>query len=226
MTKMKKLLLSTFIILGSVLLAGPNLAQTNDSQLKVACVGNSITEGAGLTKTYPDVLQELLGESYEVRNYGIGGRTLLRKGDLPYWNETKYKEVLTWAPDIVIIKLGTNDTKPQNWQYKKEFVTDYVDLINSFKNLPSKPTVLICKPIPVFEDKWGINEAAMDNEVIPAMKKIAEKAQVQIIDVYQPFLEKADLTYDGIHPNDEGAGFLATEIYKALKASKTVVVDR
>ena len=223
---MKKQYLAAFIIIGSLLLAGPILAQTSAPQIKVACVGNSITEGAGLTKTYPGVLQELLGNAYEVRNYGIGGRTLLRKGDLPYWNETKYKEVLTWAPDIVIIKLGTNDTKPQNWKYKKEFVKDYVDLINSFKNLPSKPTVLICNPIPVFEDKWGINKEVMDNEVIPAMKDIAEKAEVRIIDVYQPFLEKADLTYDGIHPNDEGAGFLATEIYKALKASKTVVVDK
>ena len=133
---------------------------------------------------------------------------------------------MTWTPNIVIIKLGTNDTKPQNWQFKDEFIEDYVDLINSFKNLPSKPTVLICNPIPVFEDKWGINQAVMDNEVIPAMKEIAEQAEVQIIDVYQPFLGKADLTYDAIHPNDEGAGFLATEIYKALKTSKTVIVDR
>ncbi len=223
---MKRQLLTAFIIIGLMFFAAPNLAQAPEQKVKVACVGNSITEGAGLTKTYPDVLQELLGDSYEVRNYGIGGRTLLRKGDYPYWNETKYKEVLTWAPNIVIIKLGTNDTKPQNWQFKDEFIEDYVDLINSFKNLPSKPTVLICNPIPVFEDKWGINQAVMDNEVIPAMKEIAEKAEVQIIDVYQPFLGKADLTYDAIHPNDEGAGFLATEIYKALKASKTVVVDK
>lgn len=223
---MKRQLLTAFIIIGLMFFAAPNLAQAPEQKIKVACVGNSITEGAGLTKTYPDVLQELLGDSYEVRNYGIGGRTLLRKGDYPYWNETKYKEVLTWTPNIVIIKLGTNDTKPQNWQFKDEFIEDYVDLINSFKNLPSKPTVLICNPIPVFEDKWGINQAVMDNEVIPAMKEIAEKTEVQIIDVYQPFLGKADLTYDAIHPNDEGAGFLATEIYKALKTSKTVIVDR
>lgn len=222
---MKQYLLSVFII-GLIFLASPSLAQTNEAKIKIACVGNSITEGAGLAKTYPDVLQELLGQSYEVRNYGIGGRTLLRKGDLPYWNETKYKEVLTWAPGIVIIKLGTNDTKPQNWQFKDEFVDDYIDLIHSFKSLPSSPKVLICNPIPVFEDKWGINKATMDNEVIPAIKKIAEAAEVQIIDVYQPFQGKANLTYDAIHPNDEGAGFLATEIYKALKASKTVVVER
>src|SRR5690606_11483995 len=99
-----------------------------------------------------------------------------------------------WTPNIVIIKLGTNDTKPQNWQFKDEFIEDYVDLINSFKNLPSKPTVLICNPIPVFEDKWGINQAVMDNEVITAMINIAVKAQVQIRDVYQPFVDMPGLT--------------------------------
>lgn len=197
-----------------------SLAQTVERGIKVACVGNSITEGAGLTKTYPDVLQELLGEAYEVRNYGISGRTLLKKGDYPYWNETKYKEVLTWAPDIVIIKLGTNDTKPQNWRYKDGFVRDYVDLIRSFKSLPSNPTIFICNPIPVFEDKYGISEVAMKHEILPMIEEVAKKAEVQIIDLYQSFLGKADLTYDGIHPNDEGAGFLATEVYKALKASK------
>ena len=201
-------------------------AKAPEQKIKVACVGNSITEGAGLTKTYPDVLQELLGEAYEVRNYGIGGRTLLRKGDLPFWNELKYGEVLDWKPDVVIIMLGTNDTKPHNWQYKEEFVKDYVDFINSFKNLASNPTVFICNPIPVFEDKWGINEATMKNEVLPAIKKIAKESKVPIIDMHQPFLGKIDLTYDAIHPNDEGAGFLATELYKTLKTLKAVVFDK
>lgn len=225
--KMKRQITIAGVALAILLLCTiQTFAQAPEQKIKVACVGNSITEGAGLTKTYPDVLQELLGEAYEVRNYGIGGRTLLRKGDLPFWNESKYEEVLDWEPDVVIIKLGTNDTKPQNWQYKDEFVKDYMDFINSFKNLPSNPTVFICNPIPVFEDKWGINEAAMKNEVLPAMKKIAKEAEVPIIDTYQPFLGKADLTYDAIHPNDEGAGFLATEVYKALKASKAVVLDK
>ena len=192
------------------------------SDIKVACVGNSITEGAGLEQTYPQALQEMLGEQYEVRNYGMGGRTLLKKGDYPYWNEAKYEEVLAWNPDIVIIKLGTNDTKPQNWQYKDEFVKDYVKFIKSFKKLPSKPKVYIAYPVPVFEDKFDISKEVMDNEMLPAIKKIARKAKVKTIDLYKPFLGKADLTYDGIHPNDAGAALLAQEVYKALQATKAV----
>ena len=188
-------------------------------EIKVACVGNSITEGSGLKKTYPQALQEMLGEDYEVRNFGVSGRTLLKKGDRPYWNEAKYAEVLAWNPDIVIIKLGTNDTKPQNWKYKKEFVKDYVRLVKSFQKLPSKPKIYICKPIPAFEERWGINEVAL-NEMMPAIEKIARKTKVEVIDLYTPFQGKADLTYDGIHPNEEGAALLAAQVYKAILEDK------
>ena len=196
------------------------LAALAQSDIKVATVGNSITEGAGLEQTYPQALQEMLGEQYEVRNYGMGGRTLLKKGDYPFWNEAKYQEVLAWNPDIVIIKLGTNDTKPQNWQYKDEFVKDYVKFVKSFKKLPSKPQVYIAYPVPVFEDKFDISKSVMDNEVLPAVKKIARKTKVKTIDLYNPFLGKADLTYDGIHPNDAGAALLANEVYKALQETE------
>lgn len=191
-------------------------------KIKVACVGNSITEGIGLSKPYPTALQELLGEQYEVRNFGVSARTLLKKGDYPFWNEAKYQDALSWQPDIVIIKLGTNDTKPQNWKYKEDFEKDYVELISSFKKLPSKPQIYVCKPIPVFEDKWGINEEALKNGVLPAMQKVARKAKVQTIDLYTPFLGKGNLTYDSIHPNDEGAAFLASLVYKAISKGQKV----
>lgn len=78
------------------------------AQIKVACVGNSITENIALSneQKYPSILQDLLGNGYIVRNYGIGARTVLKKGDYPYWNEERYKEVLAWNPDIVIVKMG------------------------------------------------------------------------------------------------------------------------
>jgi acyl-CoA thioesterase-1 len=188
--------------------------------VKVACVGNSITEGHGLTTPYPAALQQLLGEGYAVRNYGVGGRTLLKKGDFPYWNEARYREVLAWNPDIVVIKLGTNDSKPQNWQYKKEFIRDYKALIKSFKRLPAKPKIYICKPIPVFEEKWGITESVVKNEILPALQKIARRSRVELIDLYTPMLGKASLTYDGVHPNDAGAALIAQEVYRVLQSHK------
>jgi len=189
------------------------------SKIKVACVGNSITEGAGIEagKKYPEQLQTLLGSTYEVRNYGIGGRTLLKKGDYPYWNEAKYAEVLGWQPDIVVIKLGTNDSKPQNWQHKADFKKDYVALIKSFKKLPNRPKVYICKPMPAYYTNFNISPEVIQNEMLPLIDAIAKKAKVPVIDLYTPMVGKDSLAPDGIHPTAAGTAILAQEVYKAIK---------
>ena len=116
-----------------------------EEPIKVACIGDSITQGVGADRgqSYPDQLQTLLGEKYKVGNFGVSARTLLQKGDFPYRKEKKYQEALKMLPNIVIIMLGTNDTKPQNWKYEAEFVGDYRDLIKSFQALPSKPKVYV-----------------------------------------------------------------------------------
>src|SRR5215212_6867855 len=83
--------------------------------VKVACVGDSITEGTGLaspaTESYPARLQKLLGTNYNVRNFGVSGRTLLKQGDFPYWKEAAFTNSRNFGPNIVIIQLGTNDGK-------------------------------------------------------------------------------------------------------------------
>jgi lysophospholipase L1-like esterase len=185
----------------------------------VACVGNSITQGAGVAagQNYPDQLQVLLGENYEVRNYGISGRTLLKKGDYPYWKEAKYPEVLQWQPDIVIIKLGTNDSKPQNWQHKTSFKKDYVAFIRSFQKLPSHPRVYVCKPMPAYYENFTINPAVIKNEILPLIKTIAKKTKAPVIDLYTPMLGKDELAPDGIHPTAAGDAILAAEVFRAIK---------
>lgn len=209
---MRILLLALFVII-------TQLQAYTQSKIKVACVGNSITEGRRIEegKRYPDSLQNLLGNRYEVRNYGLGGRTLLKKGDQPYWNEEKYKEVLAWMPDIVVIKLGTNDSKPQNWQHKDNFESDYREMIQAFRSLPGKREIYICYPIPVFQDAWGIRESVVKNEIIPIVQRVAEKEKVKVIDLYKPLVGKGDLAPDGIHPLLEGSAIIAREVYQAIK---------
>lgn len=207
----------TFIMLiCSLLICIASFAQ---EKIRVACIGNSITQGSGVEegKTYPDVLQQLLGNAYEVKNFGVSGRTLLKKGDFPYWNEQKYQDALQWQPDVIIIKLGTNDSKPQNWKWGSEFREDYIELVNSFKQAATKPRIYLCYPIPVFESRWGITERIVKKEIIPDVKKVARKTKSKIIDLYKPFVDKSHLTYDGIHPNAAGAAFLAGEVYKRIK---------
>ena len=90
-------------------------------------------------------------------------RTLLKKGDFPYTKEKRYQDALQFAPNVVVIMLGTNDTKPQNWKHEADFEADYKDLVKSFQKLSSKPKVFLCRPVPVpGTGNYGINEA--DNE--------------------------------------------------------------
>lgn len=86
--------------------------------VRVACVGNSITFGAGIpnreANAYPAQLQAYLGDGYEVRNFGVSATTASPRGDHPYTATEAYRASLDFAPDIVLLKMGTNDTKPQN----------------------------------------------------------------------------------------------------------------
>ena len=74
--------------------------------LRIACIGNSITEGMGIADkakdSYPAQFGQMLGEGYDVRNFGVSGRTMLRKGDYPYWNEQAYADCKQFCPDVVI----------------------------------------------------------------------------------------------------------------------------
>jgi lysophospholipase L1-like esterase len=194
-------------------------ALTQRPPIRVACVGNSITEGKRSTPghTYPQQLQALLGPGYEVRNYGVGGRTLLKLGDHPYWKEAKYREALAWQPQVVIIKLGTNDSKPQNWAYKTYFEEDYVALIRSFKSLASHPKIYICQPTPAYPNTFDISPQVLTQEIAPLIPRIARKTHVKVIDLYTPLLGQAALCPDGIHPLDAGNALLAQTVYQRIK---------
>lgn len=192
---------------------------TSRAQLKVACVGNSITENSALAadQKYPAILQQLLGSGYKVRNYGVSARTMLKKGDYPYWKEQKYKDALSWNPDIVVIKMGTNDAKPGNWKHKDEFVNDYVEFVRSFAALPSKPKIYVCYPIPTFPNNYlPVDDRLMVEEVLPRVKEVARKTNATLIDLHTPLLGKADYVYDTVHPNVKGTTVMARVIAKAI----------
>jgi lysophospholipase L1-like esterase len=188
--------------------------------IRVACIGDSITYGYSIKNlikdSYPAQLGRMLGDEWQVRNFGVSGATLLKKGDLPYWNQQAFKDALAYNPNVVIIKLGTNDTKPQNWKYKDQFAADYADMIDRFAESPSNPRIWICKPVPAYGERWGINETIIKNELIPLINKISRSKHVSVIDLYGPLSGKSELFPDQIHPNAEGAYDIAKEIYAVL----------
>ncbi len=211
----------TFISLLALAAFLPTLLHAADAPIRVACVGDSITHGAGVEQReknhYPKVLGELLGANYEVKNFGRSGATLLKKGDLPYWKTGEFKGATDFAPQIVIIKLGTNDSKPQNWAHKAEFAADARALVEHFQSLPSKPKVYVCLPVPVYETKWGINETVVKGEVITTLQQVAKEMKLPSIDLYAALSGKAALFPDKIHPNAAGAKVIAETVAKALK---------
>ena len=193
------------------------------AQIKIACIGNSITSGAGpdrLKNSYPGLLGNLLGKNYAVKNFAVSGRTLLSKGNFPYINEPEYKDALAFLPDVVTIKLGTNDTKPINWIYKDDFEKDYTSLIQSFKNLSSKPRIVLLSPVTVFANKVsGIDSIIMRNEVLSLVKSIAQKNNVDFLDLWTPTYTHPELFYDGVHPNYAGANYLAHVVFNYFQSN-------
>lgn len=208
---MKKILLALFVIFVSHLRAA--------EPIRIACIGNSITYGATIANrfqnSYPSILQQMLGETYDVRNFGINGRVLLQKGDYPYMRENYYKEVKAFLPNIITIKLGTNDSKPHNWIYGKDFGKDMDIMLKELKALPSKPTIYVCLPVKAWSTS-GINDSIILHGIIPVIKKIARKHRVTVIDTRTPLQDAHDLFPDDIHPNEVGATILAQTIYTAL----------
>ncbi len=188
--------------------------------IKIAFVGNSITQGPGRDNpdSYPLQVGSLLGDAYEVKNFGVSGRTLLRKGDYPYWNEPQFQEAKDFHPDVLLIKLGTNDSKPQNWAHKEDFVKDYLDMIAEFReNMPKDGKVYVIFPVPVTRVNFGITPEVMNNEQRLMLFEIVQKSGAEAIDLYTPLMDKPELLPDGVHPNTEGLTIMAEAIARRIR---------
>ena len=211
---MKKNLL---ILMSAIVLT---LSACQSEPTRVACVGDSITFGHGIKDrehdAYPGVLSTMLGQKYDVRNFGVSGTTTMMGTDMPYMNEQAYKDALDFNPQIVTIKLGTNDSKPFNWKESDHFKQDLKTLIESFRALPSKPEIWLCLPVPAYGHAWGINDSIISNGVIPFIKEVAQEENLPVIDLNTQFQGKRQYFPDTIHPNEEGEKMIAEFIFNTI----------
>jgi lysophospholipase L1-like esterase len=186
---------------------------------KIACVGDSITFGYGLgdanTQSYPAVLQSLLGASHTVRNFGVSGTTLLKNGDRPYWAEANFTASGDFSPDVVIVMLGTNDAKAQNWSHASEFTSDYDELVAHYRALGA--LVYVAAPPPVYAPgAYGIPPDVLNDDIVPRERQIAADLGAPLVDVYQALSGKPEDFPDTVHPNADGARIIAQTVNAAL----------
>jgi len=195
--------------------------------IKVACVGDSITFGNPFfpSKAYPQRLGDLLGTAYSVRNFGAIGHTIQKVGDHPYWNHRYYKLSSEFAPDIVVIMLGTNDTKPQNWTGISRLDQDLRALIQHYQALPSKPRVILLTPPSTFllkdrtELPAGMNAKAVA-EITERVKQIGAAMNLSVIDIHKITASHPEFfELDGVHPDGEGARLIAKAVQDEISAS-------
>ena len=213
------------VILAMSLAAASSVSAQNSAPVRVACVGDSITQGSGLadpaTEAYPAQLAKLLGAGYTVGNFGLSGATLLQHGDLPYRQQPTFAAALAFAPDVVVISLGTNDTKPQNWRFAAEFAGDYRGLIAAFRALPSQPKIFLCQPMPAFPPgDWGISPELIAGDLNRLVARLAAEEKCGLIDLHTPMLPHREFAPDTVHPTAPGAAVLARTVAAALSGKR------
>lgn len=212
-------------------------------QLRIACVGNSITFGARVDnrdkESYPAVLSEMLKSNdylnYRIKNFGIGGATILRFGTPNLW--PLIDSLKNFKPDIVVIKAGTNETvgKPRlNWEHIDEFEKDYSDYIAEIRKVNPNCKIVICSPLDMVIQTEELSPERITDltgrrpriwELRKRIKKIASTENTFFLDLTSPFKGKANLMTkkDGVHPNKDGYQYLGSLVYDYLVKRKIVV---
>lgn len=210
-TKRWALVLTTLLLLTSITIFFVVSAEDINRPIRVACVGDSITEGSG----YPFKLQTMLGSNYTVGNFGVRGSTVSYNSSKPYINQPSFRQAKDFDPDIVVIMLGTNDANPEITQSTDEFDTDYSQLVNSFQQLDGEQLIWVVMPPPIFgTTSW--NNTYLTNTLLPKIEGVASQMNLPTINIYGTFGNRADYFADGVHPNNDGAALIASTIFNAI----------
>ena len=117
----------------------------------------------------------LSSEKYEVVNLGAASTTMVKQtkyGKTPYWVTPQYQQAIAKTPNIVVIHLGTNDSKNGVWD-EPLFVASYIEMVKIFQNLKSKPQVYLAIPPPWFKCNHSHEledyNPIVKNEVLPKL---------------------------------------------------------
>lgn len=194
--------------------------------IKIACVGNSITEGYGNSSqraAWPAQLERLLGDGYQVGNFGKSGYCMGKKTDYSYWTTSNFTNAKNMNPDILIIALGTNDADPRRWDVTGgEFKQDYLDMIEAFRANGRNPILYCTLAPPIFPTATSNQNKYIEQKLIPIVKEIAAEQNAYILDYHTPMMSHKEAFPDNVHPNDAGAILLAEIAAGVIRGAQTL----
>ena len=205
----------------------PPAPHVKEEKIHIACVGDSITYGAGVlghrrSQSYPAYLQENLGEKYQVLNYGLSGRTLMDEGDVPYRSEKLYQKSLDAKADIYLLMLGTNDAKDYQWD-EDAYAKEIKNFVSAYQTAAPQAKIYLMQPPRAFSTqkdgsiKYGIQDAVIGGRMYEIIADTADRMGVGYIDLYRLTKDHCEWLPDGIHPNAEGNKAIADYIYECIE---------
>jgi lysophospholipase L1-like esterase len=187
--------------------------------IRITCIGASDVSSPTPygTPNWPDYIAPMLGYEYAITNCGASGTTMIQVGNAPYWNTPQYTNGLNSAPDIVIIMLGSNDSKPYNWIYQTNYVPDYEEMIQQYRNLPSHPRIYLNTLLTVYgPGNYDITDPIVTGQLCPIIKQTARDENLPVIDVNAATKNMPQNFPDNVHPDIAGAKVVAQTIFNGL----------
>lgn len=201
------------------------------SNMKIACFGDSITEGVGDATSYPEYLQDILGAK-EVLNLGIGGSTVCSDHDDGVQAMSDRMDEIPEDIDLVIVMGGTNDNFYQaEWQFgflywdskgDGTFCGDMQLLMRRFKWIfPDMRVIFLTPPSNTKVDELREENPSLLDQAryAEATTYIGAEEGMPVVDLFnQNFLNAHDsnvaskLMQDKVHFNSAGNEVLAQRV--------------
>lgn len=200
-----------------------------EGQIRVACVGDSVTYGHGVSgwpdHHYPAVLSRLLGGEYFVQNFGYSGRAVQPDSDQPYTATSRYRKSLDFRCDVLVFMMGSNDSKPENWTDAQRFEGEFRALLDSYLSPDGGPELILCTPPTAFfagEHGAGLTSFDIQPGVVDGIadivRAVAGDYDCRLVDVHALTRDHPEwFSKDGVHPNQDGAQAIAQAVFDAIR---------
>lgn len=224
-----------------------DIVKDDGTPVKIACVGDSITYGYRIVSTneetgeldnveytYPAMLQSKLGDGYEVGNFGKSASYLLAddnkynvKSGKCYTDMDEYTASIEFAPDVVLIMLGTNDIKSMKTPAAIDAVEEALEsLIRTYQALESVDRVYVVTSIFTYSSVVGAYTS--DGPLQRVQQKAAADTGAEFVDIYSLTREYFSVMLhlgDRLHPYKNDSEVIPSALHALLTGSEYTPIE-